>query len=133
MKFYGDLMIRHTDDGGDIVFQGGQPEMDGGLWTAAYISLFTERGWWGDPSIGSALHELEDRALTNQTRLDAIAEAKRALTWLVDQGIAQSVEIDAEIASARVLIIQATITQPNDPTPTEFRYRITWASTKEAV
>lgn len=84
---------------------------------AVVISLFTWRraldsdavddadlqGWWGDsfPStaddrIGSRLWLLRRRALTEQSRLDAIAYAREALQWLVDDGILAGVEIEAE-------------------------------------
>lgn len=84
---------------------------------AVLISLFTWRralesdpvddsdlqGWWGDsfPSvsddrIGSRLWLLRRRTLSDQTRLDAIAYAREALKWLIDDGIFVDVEIEAE-------------------------------------
>ena len=58
-RYDGDIQIVHTDDGGAITFSSGQPDMEQGLATAVYISLFTEPGWWGnavsspDEQIGS--------------------------------------------------------------------------------
>ncbi|MNU43025.1 Phage protein GP46 [compost metagenome] len=84
---------------------------------AVVISLFTWRraldsdpvddadlqGWWGDsfPSvaddrIGSRLWLLRRRTLTDQTRIDAIAYARQALQWMIDDGILAEVEIAAE-------------------------------------
>ncbi|WP_088147068.1 phage GP46 family protein [Achromobacter denitrificans] len=84
---------------------------------AVLISLFTWRralesdpvddsdlqGWWGDsfPSvsddrIGSRLWLLRRRTLSDQTRLDAIAYAREALKWLIDDGIFMDVRIEAE-------------------------------------
>jgi hypothetical protein len=54
--YYGDIRIDH--DG--ITWVNGQPKMDAGLWTAVYLSLFTDLGWWADPDAGSNLYEYED-------------------------------------------------------------------------
>ncbi|MDH0092744.1 phage GP46 family protein [Achromobacter mucicolens] len=91
--------------------------MSTSLGRAVVISLFTWRraldsdpvddsdlqGWWGDSfpkttddRIGSRLWLLRRRALTEQTRLDAIAYAREALQWMIDDAILIGVEIEAE-------------------------------------
>jgi len=133
MDYYGDPKVYHTDDGGALVFHGGQPDMDGGLWTAVYLSLFTDRGWWGDPAIGSDLGLLDDSALTNATRINAIEEAKRALAWLKDKGIASEIEVDAEIPQPGMLTLSVVISEPGKMKAENRRYEIPWHAMKEAL
>jgi phage gp46-like protein len=133
MNYYGDVKIYHTDDGGKLIFHGGQPDMDGGLWTSVYLSLFTDRGWWGDPAIGSNLGLLDDSTLTNATRINAIEEAKRALAWLKDKGIASDIEVDAEIPGAGMLALLITISEPGKMKTENRRYEIPWRNQREAL
>lgn len=84
---------------------------------AVVISLFTWRraldsdpiddgeryGWWGDSfpaqaddRIGSRLWLLRRRTLTDATRQDAIAFAREALQWLIDDGILLEIDVQAE-------------------------------------
>ena len=86
------------------------------LATAVVLSLFTDRraepddgvpdgtddrrGWWGDGladrPLGSRLWLLSRAKATRETRLRAIEYAQEALAWLVDDGVADAVEVDAE-------------------------------------
>lgn len=95
--------------------------------TAIYISLLTDRranpddelpagsgagvvpsdrrGWAGDAladvandRIGSRLWLLHRRKTTEETRLDAIFYAKEALEWMIDDGHATEVLVDAQWA-----------------------------------
>ena len=133
MKFYGDVKVKNTDDGGAIQFYGGQPEMEDGLGTSVYLSLFTDSGWWGDPEIGSNLSALEDSSLTNAVRLEAIKSAEKALAWMKAQGIAAKVVVDAEIPSPSMLALQVTIYQPGTTDPDTYRFAVSWRGTKEAL
>lgn len=94
--------------------------MDGGLRSAVIISLFTDRmaepddvipdgsddrrGWWGDTPepgeqadpIGSRLWLLAREKRTEETRRRAIVYAEEALAWLVQDGVAVRVAVDAQ-------------------------------------
>jgi len=127
----GDVRLSHTADGGDIEFSFGQPVMDRGLWTAGYISLFTDSGWWGNAvsdepeKIGCEIGSLSEGTLSNQTRLDIAEEARSALEWMVEQGIAKSVEVEAEIVNPVTLAILVTVTEP-DGNVQDLRYLTNW-------
>lgn len=88
---------------------------DGGLESAVMLSLFTgrrvdgQRGWWGDTvavvpgdEFGSRLWTLS-REVDRPTVLRACAEeyASEALAWLVEDQVAERVDVIAESASAR--------------------------------
>lgn len=105
----------------DIALQSGQLATDESLYTATVISLFTDaragkddelpaaitnrRGWWGDgvpgadtpggDKIGSRLWLLTRRKQTEETRKLAIAYARAALAWTVEDGHAKAVHVDA--------------------------------------
>ncbi|MFV2950122.1 phage GP46 family protein [Pseudomonas japonica] len=90
---------------------------------AAVISLLTWRradagdvldddqryGWWGDSfptladdRIGSRLWQLRRRSLTAETERDAIAFAREALAWMLDDGRVSAVTVTAARAVNRL-------------------------------
>lgn len=132
--YAGDVRLIFENDGGEVQFENGQPVMDQGLYTAVGISLFTEPGWWGNrvvpaaQSIGADVETLRQGKLTNSVRLNIIEAAKAALKWLTDDGIAQSVTVDAEIPSAGRLNILVTIQEPSADQTRTLRYAVNWDS-----
>lgn len=130
--FDGDVKLISTEDGGDILFVDGQPEMDPGLSTAAFISAFTDEGWWGnaisDPAeqIGSKLETLFLRTLTPQAMLDGEGYLRDALQWMIDQGIADDVVVSSDIPAVGQLRLKAAISQPGIDDPVEQRYILNW-------
>lgn len=112
-----DVLLRQTNDGGDVIAESGLLAMSDGYETAAYLSLFggniddagddaSKRAeWWGN------LDEVEEsrryrsetqwllRALpavpSNLRRLEQAAG--RDLAWFVSSGVAASVAVSASI------------------------------------
>ena len=138
-RYDGDVAITHTEDGGAITFRAGQPDMEQGLATAVYISLFTETGWWGnalavpEEQIGSDLPALEAKPLTNRTRLDAEEAARKALEWMVEQGVAKSVTVAASIIGINALGLVVTLVEPDGTTAQTLRYRVNWQGQRAAL
>lgn len=125
-----DVLLRQTNDGGDISIQGGLLELSEGFETAVYLSLFggneddpadtdTTQQWWGN------LLDVEpERAYRSETQflvksLPAIPfnlrrieqAAARDLKWMTDTALARSVTVEATIpAKDRVLIGLVIIT-----------------------
>lgn len=136
MGYDGDIMLYPTQDGGDINVPNGQPDMDAGLWTAVYLSLFSG-AWWGNAiatQAGQFVASLEElmRTDSNQTRLDVEEAARTALRWLLDEGIAVSVEVQATIPAAGYIALAVTIAEPAAE-PTVLRYKINWAGQRAAM
>lgn len=123
-----DVLLRNTDDGGDITIQGGLLLLSEGLETAAYLSLFggneddpgeadLTHQWWGN------LLDVEpERSYRSETQallrgLPAIPAnllrveqaAARDLKWMTDTGNAQSVAVVASIPSINRIQIDVTI------------------------
>lgn len=128
----GDVQLLPQPDGGEVTWRNGQPVMDAGLMTAVYISLYTTLGWWGGSAIGSTLEALEDGPLSNSVRLEFEQAIRSALAWLISDGIATAVDVESEIQGPGMLAVAITITEPDGSVST-YRYRPTWAATKEGL
>lgn len=125
-----DVLLRQTNDGGNITILGGLLLLAEGLETAAYLSLFggneddpaegdTEFQWWGN-----LLDAEPERAYRSETQyllraLPAIPfnlrrieqAAGRDLKWMIDTGNARSVTAEATIPAVnRVALALVIIT-----------------------
>lgn len=124
---------------------------DDGLQTAVVISLFTDRradaadlpsgssgadqrGWWGDSfaevegdRIGSRLWLLAREKQTPATLLKARDYAKEALQWLIDDGIAREVLVQAEWVAGRngVLALTVQIARAGQPV-NKYQFEAFW-------
>ena len=102
---------------GDWLLSGAALDASRDLETAVILSLFTDRragatdrlpsggsdrrGWWGDATVpdkpmGSRLWLLAREKTTPALRLRAIAYVREALAWMIEDGIADRVEVSAE-------------------------------------
>jgi phage gp46-like protein len=114
---------------------------------AVIVSLFTWRraqpddelpasermGWWGDTfppvagdRIGSRLWLLSRSKLLPETVARAKEYAQEALQWLVDDGIAARVEVDAERQGQSTLAMACRIYKPKVAAPLDVRFTNVW-------
>jgi len=129
---------------GDWRMVGAVLETGHDLETAVLVSLFTWRtvdpdfatpsyvkdpqGWWadaytGDP-IGSRLWLLLRAKKTTETLRRAESYVREALQWLIDDGVAASVEVAAEWQDVTRLAMQIVIRAPADGET--FRWSYVW-------
>jgi phage gp46-like protein len=112
-----DVLLRQTNDGGDITVEAGLALMSDGLETAAYLSLFGgnvddagvgERSrdeWWGnvdepelDRRYRSETQNLIQSIPAVPRNLRRIEQAAgRDLAWMISSGVAKSVKAEASI------------------------------------
>lgn len=135
---------------GDWIMAGPSLASGGDLATAVLISLFTDRlaaaddeipdgttdrrGWWADNQpdgttdlIGSRLWLINRRvAPTTKTLNDAINYAKEALQWMIDDGVAASIDVQASWNAPNFLALVVTIFQTNGTTPVSLKYQLLW-------
>lgn len=123
------------------------PDLSAGtdLETAVIISLFTDRraepdeiipdgsgdarGWWGDTGrarpLGSKLWLLERAKQTEDTRHRAFDYITDALAWLIEDGVAATVDVLVQWQRPGLLASQVTITEPSGRTSV-FNYHWAW-------
>jgi phage gp46-like protein len=121
---------------------------DAALETAVLLSLFSDRraepdeappdgsddrrGWWADAypaavgdRLGSRLWLLSRSKGTAAVLALARSYAEEALAWLVEDGVAERVEVAAERQGAERLALEVAIHRPADP-PAQFRFEDFW-------
>jgi len=131
----------------DLALQDGAIRIDDGMHTAILISLFTDaradgddelpdaggdrRGWWGDAfpvvagdETGSRLWLLFRSKITPATINRARDYARAALAWIVEDGIAASVDVTVEAQERHRLAIGVVLTRPTGPA--RERYDFVW-------
>lgn len=132
----------------DVRVVGGQVDVDDGLETSLIISLFSKGrarvddelpygdtsrgGWWGDTysdvagdRIGSRLWLLDREKQLPEVVARAREYAREAVQWLIDDGIAEAVEVEAEVVSQGVLGIGIKVIRPSNAR--QFRFQYAWA------
>ncbi len=93
----------------------------------------SKEGWWADSfdddgdRFGSRLWLLSRSKLTDETQLRAEEYAQEALQWLIDDGVASSVDVKAERGGENRLDLVITITQPGQKDLTA-RFADVWSS-----
>ena len=132
---------------GDFVVVGPDLQSGSDLETAVLISLFTDRradpgdvipdgsgdprGWWGDSflprPIGSKLWLIDRAKQTDQTLTRAKDYAQDALQWLVDDGIAGSVDVAASWPAPGFLGLRIVIRQGPGADPVNLNYQWAWS------
>ena len=118
-RYDGDPKIYIDENGADLRFAGGQPIMDAGLENAATISLFTGPGWWANDlfakaseKIGSDFESTAAQPITATAFADTERAADVALRWLLEEGVAAGVTVEASNPSARRVAVAVLIEPP---------------------
>jgi len=114
---------------------------------AVFISLFTWRraqpdddlpgtermGWWGDSfapvegdRIGSRLWLLARAKLLADTPAKAKEYAEEALQWLLDDGVAAKVDVQAERQGLETLALRVVIYKTGASVPLDIRFTNVW-------
>ena len=126
-----DLYLRPTENGGEIEYDSRNDFiLTDGLFTACYISLFSEP-YWGNSILPvenrlvSTLNQLFERPISSNTRNQAIRITENALNWLIENNIASEIQVDCEIQNISTIIIIVKIIQP-DENIQEFGYTLNW-------
>lgn len=117
----------------DLVVKNGEIQADESLKSAVLISLFTDarcektelpsgeisqRGYFGDAifgeKTGSKLWLLNRAKYNNDTLIKAKEYAQNALAWLVVDGLAKEVQVDAFFNEQKEMILNVSIFKNNN-------------------
>ena len=144
--FQGDVLLISTDDGGEIIEEGGLIQGTAGFETAAFLSLFggnegddgteatKKRSWWGnltDPDnperwLVSRTQALITGIPATPGNLIKITEAAGLdLAWFKSEGIADVINISASIPSRNKLVLEIEILK-DESKLADLRYEINW-------
>lgn len=128
-----DLVLEPTQSGGEFTFlPNGDFKTSDGLYNSGYIALLSSPYWGNDlteenAKYKSRIGELFNEILNTDTRKKVLRYATEALSFFLDLGIAEDVQIDATIKTATYCLINVIITQP-DGTILDFSYGLNWKS-----
>jgi phage gp46-like protein len=125
-----DMYLTPTADGPEVEIDNGKLRVTSALEVAVYLSLFTPQSW-GDMAQNTANRYtsripeiMRGRTVSNQTRVALIQAAIDALAWMTRDGVADEVQADAVIESARRIDLTVTISRPEGDT--DFVYAVNW-------
>lgn len=135
------------DFGADILVQGGDIVPDNGLANAALISLFTDarapqlselppgetslRGWWGDLNedvTGSLLWLIQREKMLPEVALRAQEYCESALAWMLEEGLAETIDVQATLVRPISLQIIIKISRGSSK-----QYAYLWEAVAEYV
>lgn len=94
------------------------------LQNAVYLRLETPlASYWGDPLLGSRLHELKREKDVPRVQMLAVQYAEQALKPLLDDGRAQSITVESKKESKGWLLLLITVTDSSG-TPHKFKHPV---------
>lgn len=143
----GDIgLFIQLDNTVDVEVDSEDLKVDEGLKTAVLVSLFSDRqvdadelpeedtsrrGWWADlfpefpnDRIGSRLWLLKREKRVLETLNRAEEYAVEALQWMIEDGVADSVDASASWDSSGALLLLILIRKPKDTL--NFRFKLKW-------
>lgn len=128
-----EILLIDKGDGGEFVLEGGDLKQDGTLLSALYLSLFTGDAYYNVFSEYPTTREFEDAIsmpLTIPNLQACETAALNALKWMLDQGVAETIDVNAYGDRQEKINVEITITEPNGNTG---QYYITWQNEKLAL
>lgn len=146
MTIEGDVLLFNTNNGGNVKFIAGQPEMTAGFDTMIFLCLFggnfldnglseNRKTWWGNLNIEdpdnryiSRMQNLVGQIALNSGNLRRIEEAAKAdLEVFKTSGIANSVLVFASIPARNRLNLLINIDSPRGEN-SQVEFLINWQS-----
>jgi phage gp46-like protein len=128
-----DVLLRQSNDGGEIALEGGLVLMSEGLETAAYLSLFggneqdpgeadQTESWWGNlgETIPSRKYRSETQFLVRSlpavpSNLRRIEQAAlRDLQWMVDEKLVHSIGVTTSIPGLNRVVLDVNVITQRD-------------------
>ena len=91
-------------------------------------------GWWGDAldvkgTLGGYLYEAFSGKLDDSTARDVENLVAESLQWLIDDGVAKTVDCKAAVVDREYISLSVTITKPDGSQENPFVYELKWKAT----
>lgn len=125
-----EILITDHGDGGEFTLDGGDLKQDGTFLSALYLSLFNGDAFYNIYSDYPTDRQFEDALslpVTIQNLQTVETLANNALKWMLDQGVADNISVNAYGDRDERINVEITITEPDGTTG---QYDITWQNEK---
>lgn len=128
-----DILLQDNGDGAEVVLSGGDLKGDGTLYNAVYLSLF------GGDNFSNAFEEYEsDGEFEESLNLPITApnlktvenKANKSLKWIIDEGVANSIETFAYGNTENKIEIEITI---QESTGNNQFFAVVWENQKKIL
>lgn len=91
-------------------------------------------GWWGDAldekgNLGGYLYEAFPGKLDDSTARSVEHLVAESLQWLIDDGVAKSIDCNAAVVDREYISLSVTITKPDGSQENPFVYELKWKAT----
>jgi phage gp46-like protein len=134
LKRQGDIYLYESEDGGEITVRNGEPVMDAGMETAAYLSLFSnedEDHWINeyakeDEKIESQFYAFirgNPKTVTNMNKAKDLL--RKDFDWMLRVGLADRIETDIESVSIIHVLLKVKILK-DEQTINESVFKLNW-------
>lgn len=151
-EFGGDVYLYDTQDGSEIEIKNGLVMADEGFRTAVYLSLFggnsddtgeviNNETWWGncldnlsenEKLIGRFDTYVKSVPMTSRNIVVAEEKAKQDLQWFIDDGIADSVEVEISSGEKNKINLSVKIGKAGEILEAG-NYSLQWESMKNGI
>lgn len=121
-----DILLTDNGDGGEFVLSGGDIESDSTFFTAVYISLFGGDCFYNvfeNYKSDGEFEESLNQPITAANLKNVQAAAHRALKWMEEEGLVNSIEIYAYGDSSEKINVDITM---SEPLGTDYLYSVIW-------
>jgi len=128
-----DILLKDKGDGAEVILEGGDLKADGSLYNAVYISLF------GGDSFSNVFEKYEtddefEKALNLPILMSNLktveAKANKLLKWMIDEGVAESVESYAYGNNDDKIEVEIVITEPSG---NKYSFAVVWENQKKIL
>lgn len=128
-----DVLLQDNGDGAEVVLLGGDLKGDGTLYNAVYLSLF------GGDNFSNALEEYQtdgefeealNLPITTPNLKTVENKANKSLKWMLDEGVADSVETFAYGNAENKIEVEITI---QEPTGNNQSFAVVWENQKKIL
>ena len=148
----GDVLIFDSIDGADISVINGLVTMDNGFNSAVYLSLFggdeddtgevvNNNTWWGNKLQNMSENEklvsrfqafIKSVPLTSKNILLAEEKVEQDLQWMVDDGIADSIESVISVVGKKEINLTITVSKYGEVIEAG-NYSLQWGAMKDGI
>lgn len=128
-----DILLQDKGDGAEVVLEGGDLKGDGSLYNSVYLSLFQGECFSNAFEKYESNGEFEESLNNPITMLNLKTvenKANKSLKWMIDEGVAESIEVYAYGNDDDRIEVEITISEPSGNT---YSFAVVWENQKRIL